>query len=81
MAQGPAKIVAIVTAHGIMGCIAWVIFFPLGAVMIRILSSPKAWLVHACVMTFAYAMFIASAGMGIWMSVVSDQVSELISFK
>jgi hypothetical protein len=73
MAQAPNYNV-ITEAHGILACIAWVIFFPLGAIVLRLLNNPKAWLVHACIMVFAYSMFVTSAGMGIWMAVVSDQV-------
>jgi protein-S-isoprenylcysteine O-methyltransferase Ste14 len=64
----------IVKAHGIIGCIAWVIFFPLGAVAIRLLSTPKAWLVHATIQVFGYMLVIVNAGLGIWMGMDTHQV-------
>lgn len=72
--QHPSNYDTIVTAHAAISCLAWVIFFPLGAVITRYLTSPHTWLIHASIMSFSYAMFIASAGLGIWMAVVTQQV-------
>lgn len=49
----------------------------MGAIVIRLLSSPKAWLLHACIMVFGYFMVITGASLGIWAAVVSQQVCRL----
>ena len=73
----PSNYDTVKIAHAVLGSVAWVVFFPLGAVIVRILKNPKPWLVHACITTFAWAMFIAAGGLGIWMAVVSQQVRRL----
>jgi hypothetical protein len=50
----------------------------MGTIIIRLLSSPKAWLVHAWIMVFGYAMALTAAILGIWMGVVSQQVCGLL---
>lgn len=76
-AQGPPSYYyTVVEAHGIIGCLAWVIFFPLGAIAIRLLNTPKAWLVHAIIQIFAYMLVITNAGLGIWMALVSGQLNH-----
>jgi len=74
--QQPSNYNQIRTAHAVLGSLAWVIFFPLGAIIIRFLSSPHAWLIHAFINVFAWAMFIVAAGLGIWMSLVSQQLNS-----
>ena len=69
-----ANFQTVVKAHGIIGCIAWVIFFPLGAIAIRLLHTPKAWLVHATIQLFGYMLVIVNTGLGIWMGMVTHQV-------
>ncbi|KAF2736340.1 hypothetical protein EJ04DRAFT_533729 [Polyplosphaeria fusca] len=53
-------------AHGVLASLAFVIFFPLGAIMIRIASFPGLWWVHGLFQVFAYALFTAAVGLGIW---------------
>lgn len=69
-----ANFQTVVKAHGIIGSLAWVIFFPLGAIAIRLLHTPKAWLVHATIQLFGYMLVIVNAGLGIWMGTVTHQV-------
>lgn len=72
----PSNYDSIKMAHAILACVAWVVFFPLGSIMIRILSSPKTWLVHALMQTFAYSLFIVAVGLGIWMAKTTDQLNS-----
>lgn len=59
---------AIVISHGVLGILAWVIFFPLGSVLVRLLSGPSTWKVHAYIQLFAMAMFTAAVGLGLQMA-------------
>jgi hypothetical protein len=63
-------------AHAVLGILAWVIFFPLGAILVRLLRPPYAVRVHGTIQIFAYSLLIAGAGMGIWMARWTLRVSD-----
>jgi len=63
-------------AHAVLGSLAWVIFFPLGAILVRLLKPPYAVRVHGTIQIFAYSLLIAGAGMGIWMARWTLRVSD-----
>lgn len=56
--------VAVTQAHGIMACLAWGAIIPLGAVLIRVVPSKKAWIIHGAIMLLGLSMLTASFGMG-----------------
>ncbi|QIW98407.1 hypothetical protein AMS68_003925 [Peltaster fructicola] len=58
----------IVIAHGVLASLAFVIFFPIGAIVMRLGSFKGLWLVHAAIQAFAFVLFIAAFGIGIYMS-------------
>ncbi|KAH9828199.1 integral membrane protein, partial [Teratosphaeria destructans] len=55
-------------AHGALACIAWVAIFPIGGILMRVASFPGLVWVHAALQTFGYAVFIAAAGLGIYIA-------------
>lgn len=62
------------TAHGVIACIAWLIFL-IGAVLMRALKGPKTWLIHACTQSIALVLVVASAALGIQLAQSGHQVS------
>jgi len=62
------KAEAIRLAHGVIACLAFVIFFPLGAIFMRILPGRLSIIVHALFQLFAYVLYIIAFGLGIWMA-------------
>ncbi|KAH6698973.1 hypothetical protein BKA61DRAFT_530202 [Leptodontidium sp. MPI-SDFR-AT-0119] len=62
-------------AHAILGPIAFVIFYPLGAIAMRVLSFKSLVYMHAGWMLFTYLMVLACMGMGVWMAVLRDQMN------
>lgn len=62
----------VVMAHGITGALAWVIFFPIGSIIMRVFRFPSLVWIHAGVQIFAYALCIATVGMGIWIATTTD---------
>jgi hypothetical protein len=56
-----------VIAHGVLAALAFVIFFPTGAILIRLGSFRGLWLVHGLFQLFAYAIFIAAFAIGVWL--------------
>lgn len=53
-------------AHGVLASLAFVIFFPMGSILIRLASFPGVWLVHGLFQAFAYIVYICAFGIGIW---------------
>jgi hypothetical protein len=62
------KAEAIRLAHGVIACLAFVIFFPLGAISMRVIPGRLAIIVHALFQLFAYMLYIVAFGLGIWMA-------------
>lgn len=57
----------ILIAHGVLAVLAFVIFFPVGAILIRLGSFRGVWLIHGIFQLFAYIIYIVAFGLGIWM--------------
>jgi hypothetical protein len=73
----PADFNSIVEAHGITGSLAWVIFFPLGAILIRVVSSNSAIWLHAAVQTIGLLLFIVNFGQGMLFSTHNAMVMDM----
>ena len=61
-----------IIAHGVLMSLAFVIFYPLGAILIRALSFKGLVWVHAGVQVFAYTLALAGMGIGVWFTQNSD---------
>jgi hypothetical protein len=57
----------VLIAHGVLAALAFVLFFPVGAILIRLGSFRGVWLVHGIFQLFAYIVYIVAFGLGIWM--------------
>ncbi|KAK3669138.1 hypothetical protein LTR78_010983 [Recurvomyces mirabilis] len=55
-------------AHGALASIAFVAIFPIGAVLVRLASFPGLAWVHGGLQIFSYVVFIAAAGLGIYLA-------------
>ena len=57
--------------------VIWVIFFPLGASFIRLLSNhiPNAFVMHRGFQIFNVVLSIIGMAMGMWVSGINDTVS------
>ena len=53
-------------AHGVLGCVAWAILAPIGALTIRIVPSTKAWIIHGGIMLLALLAFTSNVGIGLY---------------
>jgi hypothetical protein len=54
-------------AHGVLAALAFVLFFPLGSILIRLGTFRGVWLVHGIFQLFAYIVYIVAFGLGVWM--------------
>ena len=55
-------------AHGSIMCLAFVIFFPSGSLLIRLGHFKGVVYVHAAIQMFAYAMALAGLGLGVYVA-------------
>jgi hypothetical protein len=64
--SGNAKTMLI--AHGVLASLAFVILFPAGAIAIRLASFPGVVWLHAAFQIFAYLIYIAAFGLGVYLA-------------
>ncbi|KAJ8117537.1 hypothetical protein OPT61_g1295 [Boeremia exigua] len=55
-------------AHGVLASLAFVILFPAGAIAIRLGSFPGVVWLHAAFQIFAYLVYIAAFGLGVYIA-------------
>lgn len=55
-------------AHGVLAALAFVILFPAGAITIRLASFPGVVWFHAAFQAFAYLVYIAAFGLGVYLA-------------
>ena len=70
-----SKLPPIVTAHAAVMSLAFLFFFPLGAIIMRVGSFRASVWIHAGIQILSYSLAIAGMGMGIWMA----QTLQLLS--
>jgi hypothetical protein len=57
----------LIIAHGVLAALAFVILFPVGSILIRLGSFRGVWIIHGLFQLFAYLVYIAAFGIGVWM--------------
>jgi hypothetical protein len=55
-------------AHGIIAALAFVVFFPGGAICIRLIPKKAAFWIHVTFEMIAFALYIAAFGMGVFLT-------------
>lgn len=55
-------------AHGVLAALVFVVFFPMGSILIRLGSFRGLWLIHGLFQLFAYMVYTAAFGCGVWMA-------------
>lgn len=68
-------------AHGTLAALAFVVFFPVGAIAIRLASFTGIVWIHAAFQTFAYLVYIAAFGLGVYIANELDLVSTFCSLR
>ena len=76
MGSGQGFSDSILTAHAVLAGLAFVAFFPFGAILIRVANFTGVTWVHAACQLSGYSMLIAAFGLGIYMAVQGDYLSE-----
>lgn len=65
---GSKKYFRYLKAHGIIGPVTFVLLFPIGAIMIRLLSFPGLVYLHAVWQLIALGLACATLGLGLWLA-------------
>lgn len=65
-------------AHGVLASLAFVIFFPIGSILIRLASFRGLWLIHGLFQIFAFVVYIAAFALGVWMTQQAPSQVNLI---
>ncbi|KAF2816764.1 CBD9-like protein, partial [Mytilinidion resinicola] len=68
-----------IAAHGVLAALAFVILFPAGAISIRLATFPGVIWLHAAFQVFAYIVYIAAFGLGVYIANEKDLVCALLS--
>ncbi|KAI1074402.1 hypothetical protein F5B20DRAFT_563606 [Whalleya microplaca] len=55
------------TVHGILASIVFVAFFPVGSICMRVIPGPLSWIIHASIQIASYVLYIAAAGLGLYL--------------
>jgi hypothetical protein len=61
-------------AHAVVAAVAFVLFFPMGAMIIRLLSFKGVVWLHAGWMITTYVIVLGAMGMGVWIAVMTQQL-------
>ncbi|KAI1132389.1 hypothetical protein F5Y10DRAFT_261098 [Nemania abortiva] len=56
------------TAHGALAALAFAFLFPLGAIVMRVVPGRPALLAHGGIQVLAYALYVAAAGLGLYLT-------------
>lgn len=58
----------VITAHAVLACLAFALFFPIGGILIRVAQFNGTLWVHAGLQIAAYLVYTAAVGIGIWIT-------------
>jgi hypothetical protein len=63
-------------AHAVMASLAFVAFFPIGGILIRVASFTGLVWVHAALQILGFFVYIAAFGIGIWIAINGNYLSQ-----
>jgi hypothetical protein len=66
----------LITIHAALACVAFVIVFPFGGIMIRALSFPGLLWAHGILQILGYLMYIGAVGLGVYIAKNPNSVSS-----
>ncbi len=66
----------ILLVHGIFASLAFLVFFPAGAIVIRVGGFTNALKVHIAIQILSWMLFITAFGLGLWYGITGNYMSE-----
>ncbi|EGP87634.1 unnamed protein product [Zymoseptoria tritici ST99CH_3D1] len=70
-----SRTTTLIMAHGFMAAIAWIIIFPIGGIIIRVLNFRGLVWVHAGIQALGWLLFVAAVGLGLHNAIKLDLLS------
>lgn len=64
------------SAHGALASLAFVAVFPIGALLVRLSHLNNLPWIHGTIQIFGYILFLAAAGLGIYIATASSRLNE-----
>lgn len=59
---------SVLIAHAVLACLAWVLFFPMGGILLRLpAKSSHSLRGHVICQLLTYILYLVAAGLGIWL--------------
>lgn len=71
-----SKMRTMLIGHGILAALAFVILFPSGAIVLRLAHFPGVIWLHAAFQIFAYLVYIAGFGLGVYAALEMDLMND-----
>lgn len=65
----------VLMAHAVMASLAFVVFFPFGAISIRVFNFKGLLWLHVGLEILAYSLYICGFGLGVYFATEADYVS------
>lgn len=70
----------IIVAHAVLAALAWVLFMPVGAILLRLnLQSPIILKLHVACQILGYLIYVVAVGMGLWIIRQAPSRADLFS--
>ncbi len=70
----------IIIIHAVLASLAWVLFMPVGAILLRLnIQSPIILKLHAACQIFGYLVYVVAVGMGLWIIRQAPSQADLFS--
>ncbi|KAF1931202.1 iron reductase domain protein [Didymella exigua CBS 183.55] len=66
----------IILVHGIFASLAFIVFFPIGAIIIRLGKFNNNVMIHVSTQIFSWLLFIAASGLGLYYGITGDEMNE-----
>lgn len=60
----------ILETHAVLGSLAWVIAFPLGAIFFKVLNSRRLFWIHTAVQTLGMCLALGNFGLGLFIAII-----------
>jgi hypothetical protein len=65
-------------AHGVVAGLAFAIFLPIGAILLRGINSPHAVLIHRIWQIVSLGIMLLGFALGLWLSYLHNEVGTLL---
>ncbi|KAK6441938.1 hypothetical protein LTR95_001826 [Oleoguttula sp. CCFEE 5521] len=66
----------VMVAHGVMASLAFLVFFPIGGILVRVANFSGLVWVHAATQMLAWLIYLIAFAMGVWLAINTNDIKE-----